>query len=125
MELILGTQPPVPQLGATESQNRFNRVFKEFIHLFTKPEHPLVLFLDDLQWVDSASLNLIQLLSTDSDSQYLLLIGAYRDNEVTTAHALMQTLEKIQETGATVNNIILKPLNFVSVNKLIADTLGE
>ncbi|MEJ6485786.1 AAA family ATPase, partial [Nostoc punctiforme UO1] len=91
LELIVGATPEVSQLGANESQNRFNLAFKQFIHIFTQKVHPLVLFLDDLQWADSASLKLIQLLLTDSDSQYLLLIGAYRNNEVSPTHPLMQT----------------------------------
>lgn len=123
VELIIGTQPPVPQLGATESQNRFNRLFKKFIYVFTKKEHPLVLFLDDLQWADSASLNLIQVLSADDEQQHLLLIGAYRDNEVNVGHPLIQMLDKIQQEGVEVNNIILKPLNFTSVHQLIAETV--
>ncbi len=125
VELIIGKQPPVPQLGPTESQNRFNRVFQNFIHVFTQPQHPLVLFLDDLQWADAASLKLIQLLTTDPDSQYLLLIGAYRDNEVSPAHPLMHTLYEIQQGEAIVNTITLRPLDITHVQQIIADTLGE
>ncbi len=125
VELIIGKQPSVPELGATESQNRFSRVFKQFIGVFTTREHPLVVFLDDLQWADGASLKLIELLMTDSDSQYLLLIGAYRDNEVFPAHPTVQTIERIQQSGATVNNIVLTPLQLVHVEELIAETLNE
>lgn len=123
IEGIVGTQPEVPQLGASESQNRFNRLFKKFIHVFTQPEHPLILFLDDLQWADSASLKLIQLLACDPDSQYLLLIGAYRDNEVSPTHPLMVTLAEIQQAGTITNNIILQPLQLTHVNQLVSDTL--
>ncbi|HEY9600239.1 MAG TPA: AAA family ATPase, partial [Allocoleopsis sp.] len=123
VERMIGLQPTVPQLGPTEAQNRFNRVFQQFIYVFTQPEHPLVLFLDDLQWADLASLKLIQLLACDSDSQYLLLLGAYRDNEVNPTHPLMLTLEEIQSSGAVVNNIILKPLDITHVNQLVSDTL--
>ncbi|MEG4442683.1 AAA family ATPase [Microcoleus sp. AT9_B5] len=123
VELIMGEQPEVPQLGPTESQNRFNRVYKQFIHVFTKPEHPLVLFLDDLQWADSASLKLLQLLITDTDSEYLLLIGAYRDNEVSPTHPTIQTIEEIEKTGAVVNNIVLQALDVSNVRQLVADTL--
>ncbi len=123
VERIIGVQPPAPQLGPAESQNRFNRVFRQFIQVFTQPEHPLVLFLDDLQWVDSASLKLIQLLACDPDSQYLLLIGAYRDNEVSATHPLMLTLEEIHSCNAVVNNIVLQPLQINHVNQLISDTL--
>ncbi|MDY6804548.1 MAG: AAA family ATPase [Cyanobacteriota bacterium] len=123
IELIIGKQPPVPQLGPTESQNRFNIVFQNFIDVFTQKEHPLVIFIDDLQWADLASLKLLELLMTDSDRQYLLLLGAYRDNEVSPAHPLIQTLERIQEQNATVNTITLEPLSVEWVNQLIADTL--
>ncbi len=125
VELIVGSQRAVPQLGPSESENRFNRVFKEFIHVFTKPSHPLVVFLDDLQWADSASLKLINLLICDPDSQYLLLIGAYRDNEVSPTHPLMLTLDEIQKNGAIVNNITLRPLDLGNVSLLVADTLNE
>ncbi|MEG4852208.1 AAA family ATPase [Microcoleus sp. B5-D4] len=125
LELIVGHQPEVPQLSSYESQNRFNRVFQQFFKVFCQPEHPLVLFLDDLQWADSASLKLIQLLMSDRDSQYLLTIGAYRDNEVNPAHPLIQTLEKIRESGAAIHNITVKPLHLNDVRQLIADTLNE
>ncbi|MDZ7958594.1 MAG: AAA family ATPase [Aulosira sp. DedQUE10] len=123
VERIIGPQSAVPQLGSSESQNRFNRVFQQFIHVFSQPGHPLVLFLDDLQWADSASLKLIQLIMTDPDSQYLLLIGAYRDNEVSATHPLIQTLEEIQQAGAIVNNIILQLLDIAHVNQLVTETL--
>ncbi|PSM47054.1 serine/threonine protein kinase [Chroococcidiopsis sp. CCALA 051] len=123
VERIIGVQPAVPSLGITESQNRFNRVFRQFIHVFTQPEHPLVIFLDDLQWVDLASLKLIQLLVCDSHSQYLLLIGAYRDNEVSSSHPLISTLAEMQQAHAVTNNIVLQPLQITHTNQLIADTL--
>lgn len=125
VELIIGSQPAVPQLGPTESQNRFNRLFKEFMNVFAKAEHPLVLFLDDLQWADLASLKLIQELVAYQDSRYFLLIGAYRDNEVNSTHPLVQTVEKIQETGVAVHHIILPCLELSSVSELIGDTLGN
>ncbi|MEG4248775.1 AAA family ATPase [Microcoleus sp. Pol10D4] len=125
VELIIGSQPAVPQLGPTESQNRFNRLFKEFLKVFAQAEHPLVLFLDDLQWADLASLKLIQELATDLESRYFLLIGAYRDNEVYSTHPLVQTVEKIQQTGAAVHNIIIPCLELSSVTELVRDTLGN
>ena len=125
VEFIIGPQPEVPQLGPTESQNRFNRVFQQFLKVFCQPQHPVVLFLDDLQWADSASLKLMQLLMSDSDSQYLLIIGAYRDNEVNPTHPLIQTLEKIRESGANLHNITVQPLALNHVSQLIADTLNE
>ncbi|MBD2016290.1 AAA family ATPase [Microcoleus sp. FACHB-53] len=125
LELMIGKQPSVPQLGPSESQNRFNLVFQKFLGVFTQQEHPLVIFLDDLQWADSASLKLIELLMTDSDRQYLLMIGAYRDNEVSPTHPLMQTLEQIHSSGARVNTITLQPLAIDHVNHLITDTLNS
>ncbi|MGK7935254.1 MAG: AAA family ATPase, partial [Xenococcaceae cyanobacterium] len=91
LEQIIGKQPKVEQLGAKETQNRFNLFFQRFIRVFTQPEHPLVIFLDDLQWTDLASLKLIELLTTSLESQCLLIIGAYRDNEVDATHPLSQT----------------------------------
>src|SRR6478672_5492357 len=125
VEFIIGTQPPVAQLGSTETQNRFNRVFQQFISLFTTQEHPLVVFLDDLQWADSASLNLIELLMADIDNKYLLLIGAFRDNEVSPTHPLIMSLEKLQKAGATLNNMVLAPLKLADVEALIAETLND
>lgn len=125
LELIVGKQPEVVEIGSIESQNRFNRVFKEFIRVFAQKEHPLVIFLDDLQWADSATLKLMQTLITDPDRQYLLLIGAYRDNEVSPTHPLIQTVEEIEKTGTVVNNIILQPLDLENVTELVADTLNN
>jgi len=125
LELIVGEQPEVSKLGSSESQNRFNLAFKQFIHVFTQKAHPLVLFLDDLQWADSASLKLVDVLLTDRDSQYLLVIGAYRDNEVSPTHPLMQTLDSIYSCGSIINNIVLQPLTLSTVNQLVADTLGD
>ena len=125
IELIIGEQPDIPQLGPSEAENRFNRVFQQFIHVFCQPEHPLVIFLDDLQWADSASLKLIQLLMSDPDSCYLLAIGAYRDNEVSPTHPLIQTIEKIRETGAVANDLIIGALEKEQVCQLVADTLGQ
>lgn len=123
VEFIIGPQPEIPQLGPTESQNRFNRLFQKFVGVFTAKEHPLVVFLDDLQWADTASLKLIELLVTDIESKYLLLIGAYRDNEVSPTHTLMQTISKIQAQGGTVENVLLGPLQLEHAQELIADTL--
>ncbi|MBD1905983.1 trifunctional serine/threonine-protein kinase/ATP-binding protein/sensor histidine kinase [Funiculus sociatus GB2-A5] len=124
LERIIGEQPPAPELTGNAAQNRFNRLFENFISVFTTQEHPLVIFLDDLQWADSASLNLIQLLTSDRERRYLFLMGAYRDNEVSPVHPLMLTLSGIQKTGATVNTITLEPLELSDLNCLIADTLA-
>jgi predicted ATPase/signal transduction histidine kinase/tRNA A-37 threonylcarbamoyl transferase component Bud32 len=124
VELIIGQQAPVPLLGVAESQNRFNRVFKQFIHAFTAAEHPLVLFLDDLQWADAASVKLVENLMTDSESQYLLLIGAYRDNEVSPTHPLILMLETIRASGAIVEELLLKPLATPHITQLLTDTFN-
>jgi predicted ATPase/signal transduction histidine kinase/tRNA A-37 threonylcarbamoyl transferase component Bud32 len=123
VELIVGKQPPVPELGPTESQNRFNLLFGHFIRAFCSQEHPLAIFLDDLQWADSATFKLIELIMTDTDTQYLFLIGAYRDNEVNSAHPLMMTLDGLRNVGATINFITLAPLALEPMTQLIADTL--
>ncbi|MEH2051660.1 trifunctional serine/threonine-protein kinase/ATP-binding protein/sensor histidine kinase [Nostoc sp.] len=118
---IIGEQPTAIELSGTAAENRFNLLFQNFIQVFTSAEHPLVIFLDDLQWADSASLKLMQLLMADTG--HLLLIGAYRDNEVNPAHPLILTLSEIQENQATINTINLAPLNQVIVNQIVADTL--
>ncbi len=125
VELIIGSQAAVPKLGASESENRFNRVFQQFVNVCCQPEHPLVIFLDDLQWADSASLKLIRLLIADDNSQYLFLIGAYRDNEVNSTHPLMQALEKLRQTVTAIHNITVEPLLLTHVQQLVADTLNE
>ncbi|MBD0389257.1 MAG: AAA family ATPase, partial [Nostoc sp. C3-bin3] len=121
LERIIGQQPLPLKLSGNAAQIRFNLIFQKFTQVFTTAEHPLVMFLDDLQWADSASLKLIQLLMADTG--HLLLIGAYRDNEVEKAHPLMLTLSEIEKTQATINTITLAPLNQRQANQLIADTL--
>ena len=124
VELIIGSQSTVAELASMEAQNRFKLVFKNFIQVFAQPEHPLVLFLDDLQWADEASLKLIQLLMTPTESYYLYIIGAYRNNEVTQAHPLMLTLDEISKTEGLVSYITLQPLKLIEVNQLISMTLN-
>ncbi|GAA6617798.1 AAA family ATPase [Scytonema sp. NUACC26] len=153
LEAIIGKQPPVTELSGTSAQNRFNLLFQRFIKIFTTKEHPLVIFLDDLQWADAASLKFMQLLMSqasnastnsllslptssqkeDSDikdiersndtENYFLLIGAYRDNEVSTAHPLYLTLSEISKTEVTINTIFLEGLNQSDLNDLLCDTL--
>ena len=124
LEKIIGQQPPVEQVGAMESQNRFNFFLKQFISIFCQKEHPLVIFIDDLQWADLPSLHLIEQLITDADIQYCLLIGAYRDNEVNITHPLIHTLAKIKQVRISVEEIILFPLKLEDINQLVADTLS-
>jgi len=121
LEIIIGKQPPAPELSGTAAQNRFNLLFQKFIALFATSSHPLVMFLDDLQWSDLASLQLIKLLM--ENNSYLLLLGAYRDNEVSPVHPFMLTLDELKKTGKTVNTITLAPLAFSDTNQLVADTL--
>ncbi|NKM57972.1 AAA family ATPase [Rhizobium anhuiense] len=123
LKLVIGDQPPVPELPPQDAQRRFQLVFRRFISVFARPEHPLALFLDDLQWLDGATLDLLKDLLTRSDLQHLMLIGAYRDNEVTAAHPLMRTLDVIKTAGGKVAEITLAPLTEDYLQQLIADTL--
>lgn len=109
MALIIGEQPAVQALPPTEAQNRFNLVFQNFIQAFCTADHPLVIFLDDLQWADMATLHLMTLMM--SRTEYLLLIGAYRDNEMGSSHPLLKTLDDISENGTRINTITLLPLD--------------
>jgi PAS domain S-box-containing protein len=123
LELVIGKQPPVPEFAPQEDQNRFEAVLRGFLGAFARKEHPLVLFLDDLQWLDPATLRLLEQLVTDPNSRHLLLIGAYRDNEVTASHPLMRTLGAIRKTGAIVREIELEPLSLADVNQFLSDAL--
>jgi PAS domain S-box-containing protein len=123
LELVLGRQPPVPDLPPQDAQNRFQMVFRRFLGVFARQEHPLVLFLDDLQWLDTATLDLIEHLVTHSEVRCLLLVGAYRNNEVGPAHPLMRTLEAIGKAGARVHDIVLAPLGLDEVGRLVADAV--
>ncbi|MBW4428866.1 MAG: AAA family ATPase [Nostoc desertorum CM1-VF14] len=123
VELIVGKQPPLPEVGATEAQNRFHRIFGQFVRVFCSESHPLVIFLDDLQWIDSATLNLIELMLLDEQAQSLFLIGAYRDNEVKPTHPLALMLERLRKQGAVLQEIILTPLTLEPLGQLIAETL--
>lgn len=123
LEHIIGEQPAVPELSGLSAQNRFNRLFSQFVQVFTTPEHPLVIFLDDLQWVDSASLGLLKLLMVEAQSGHLLVLGAYRDNEVFPAHQLMLTVDELKKQNAAIHTVTLAPLGQLHVNQLVADTL--
>ncbi|AFZ06423.1 multi-sensor signal transduction multi-kinase [Oscillatoria nigro-viridis PCC 7112] len=122
LERIIGAQLPATELSGSAAQNRFNLLMQKFVQVFTSKEHPLVMFLDDLQWADSASLNLLQLLMMETG--YLLVLGAYRDREVSPVHPLILTVDEIVKTGATVNTITLQPLSQPDMNLLVADTLN-
>jgi PAS domain S-box-containing protein len=123
LKLIIADQPPVPDLPPQDARRRFQLVFRRFIGVFARLEHPLALFLDDLQWLDAATLDLLEDLLTPPGAQHLMLIGAYRDNEVTAAHPLMRKLEAIRSAGANVQEITLAPLAGEDVRQFIADAL--
>ncbi|HYU52999.1 MAG TPA: AAA family ATPase, partial [Gemmatimonadaceae bacterium] len=123
LKLIIGDQPPGPELAPQDARRRFQLVFRRFIGVFARQEHPLALFLDDLQWLDAATLDLLEDLLTPPGVPHLMLIGAYRDNEVTAAHPLTRKLEAIRNAGANVQEIALAPLASEHVRQLVADAL--
>jgi hypothetical protein len=123
LDLIIGTQPPVADLPPQDAKNRFQMVFRRFLGVFARKEHPLALFLDDLQWLDAGTLDLIEHLLTHPDVRCLLLIGAYRDNEVGPAHLLIRTLEAIRNAGARVEKIALTPLELDDIGRLVTDAV--
>ena len=123
LKLIIGDQPPVPELPPQDARGRFQVVLLRFIGVFARPDHPLALFIDDLQWLDAATLDLLEDLLTPPGVSHLMLIGAYRDNEVTAAHPLTRKLEAIRNAGATVHEIALAPLACEHVRQLVADAL--
>ncbi|MGF6482299.1 PAS domain S-box-containing protein [Paraburkholderia sp. JPY419] len=120
---VIGEQKPVPELPPEDAQRRFQLVFRRFIEVFATPEHPLALFLDDLQWLDAATLDLLDFLLTRSGLQHFLLIGAYRDNEVDATDELTGKLAAIHGMGAAVHEIRLKPLMPDTLGQLIADSM--
>jgi predicted ATPase/signal transduction histidine kinase len=127
LEIIIGKQGEdstavdPSNLLANESQNLFNRVFQKLIHVFAKKEHPLAIFLDDLQWADQASLQLLEILGMTA-SQSLLLIGAYRDNEVDATHPVKRMIDKVQQQNGVISQLYLSALNLTHIDQLIADT---
>ncbi len=123
LELVVGAQQPVAELAPQDAKNRFQMVFRRFVAVFARPEHPLALFLDDLQWLDAGTLDLIEHLVTHSEVRHLLLVGAYRDNEVGPSHPLVRSLEAIRAAGAPPTEIVLTPLGLDDVRRLVADAL--
>ena len=121
--LIIGKQQNVPILAPEESRNRFDLVFKNFVNVFTTEDHPLAIFLDDLQWADMASLKLIRTIMIGHESKYLLIIGAYRDTEVSQGHPLSLTLDEIRKSIENINSITLGPLDATSINLIIMNVL--
>jgi predicted ATPase/signal transduction histidine kinase len=123
LEFLIGKQLPVAELPAQEARARFQLVLRRLLGTFARPEHPLALFLDDLQWLDTATLDLLESLVTDPDLRHLLLIGAYRGNEVSASHPLMLTLAAIREAGARTQEIVLAPLRLDDVERFVAESL--
>ena len=123
IELILGTQAAPPPLDPTETRNRFGYVFQQFVGALSDREHPLVVFLDDLQWADAATLDLLHALLTAPDIHDLLLIGAYRDNEVDAGHLLTWAINKLESAGARVSRVWLGPLAMPDLTAFVSDTL--
>lgn len=121
VELIIGSQPDVPELDHDETQNRFRLVFEQFTGVFSKIDHPLVIFMDDLQWVDLSSLKLIKNILASASIDSLFVIGAYRDNEITENHPLVKALGDMTKEGIKVKTIHLKPLTNNHVSLLITD----
>jgi PAS domain S-box-containing protein len=123
LKLVIGEQPPVPKLPPQDAQRRFQLVVRRLLGVFARAEHPLVLFLDDLQWLDPATLDLLEDLLTQPELGHLLLIGAYRDNEVDAAHPLKRTLAAIRQAGTHVQDITLAPLARDHLGQMITDAL--
>lgn len=122
IELIIGKQPPVPALVGAEAQTRFMTVFRDFIGVFATRKHPLAVFLDDLQWADFGSLRLLLHVITHPETKHVFIIGAYRDNEVTSSHPLMMMLDEVRKAGVPVTDIVLSPLAQEHLTELCADT---
>jgi hypothetical protein len=123
LSLVIGEPPPVPELQPQDAQPRFRSVIRRFLGVFAQPDHPLALFLDDLQWLDTATLDLLEDLLTQVDLRHLLLIGAYRDNQVDAAHPLLRRIDAIRNEGGKITPITLAPLAQEDLGQLIADAL--
>ena len=123
VQLLIGSQPPPPSLGPAETQNRFRLVVQNFLGVVANRHHPLVIFLDDLQWADAATLNLVEPLLTGTDIDCLMLVGAYRDNEVDATHPLTRTIAGLRAAGVKPAELALAPLEPEDLVRLIGDTL--
>ncbi|MGB8699241.1 MAG: diguanylate cyclase [Thermosynechococcaceae cyanobacterium] len=124
LELIIGSQPSMDSMGPQETQNLFTLAFQDFIHAICQPEHPFVIFLDDLQWADHASLNLLKTILCDRMTQNLLVIGAYRHNEVDPLHPLQTMLNEVRDREGKVSQILIENLTKQNINELLSDTLN-
>jgi predicted ATPase/signal transduction histidine kinase/CheY-like chemotaxis protein len=124
LEVLIGPQEPACPLGPRAALNRFGLVLGRFVSVFARPEHPLVVFLDDLQWADDASLDLLSVLFADTRHGGLLIVGAYRDNEVGPEHRLHETVGTIADQGGSVSTLVLEPLGVDSVARWLRDCFG-
>ncbi|WP_421869563.1 diguanylate cyclase domain-containing protein [Motiliproteus sp.] len=122
---LLGPQPTPSPLGPEEQQNRFNSLFLTFVQTICTQHKPLVIFIDDLQWADLASIHLLKLMISNEDCRYCLLLGAYRDNEVDAKHPFMQMLAGLEQKTSRLSQLTLQPLKQPDLNQLIADTLSQ
>ena len=125
VEIVTGPQPEADALGPAETQQRFYNVFRDFLALFATANHPLVIFLDDLQWVDSGSMTLLEKLINDSELHHLFIIGAYRDNEVNPNHQLMVGLDELRQKGGNFLTLLLPPLRLPAIEQYLTDTLHD
>ncbi len=125
LEHLIGPQPEIPQLGGEESKHRFTYLIQKFFIALCTPEHPIVLFIDDLQWADAASLHLLQSLISLPEARYLLCIGAYRDNEVETGHPLLSFIQSLQSGGVDIETLTLGNLLHKDISALIGDMVHK
>jgi PAS domain S-box-containing protein len=123
IEALIGNQPPVAELTPREAENRLHAVLGRFLAVFARKQHPCVLFLDDLQWLDAATLKFLEYVMTHPDGGHLLLIGAYRDNEISPTHPLTLALDTIRKSGAMIHELVLAPLSVEDVGQFIADAV--
>lgn len=121
-ELIIGKQPPIAEINGEDTQNRFNYIFQKWLSAMCSEQHPIVLFIDDLQWADSASLDLLRALMLNPNNNFLC-ICAYRDNEVSQAHPFPITVNQLREQGTRIEQIHLDNLSLDNIENLLADSL--
>jgi len=120
---VIGPQPTVIVADPYQAKKVFNLVFQSFISVFANINHPLVIFLDDLQWADDATLDILTYLMRQPKTNYLLLIGAYRDAEVFTLHPALKMLNELKQEGETIQTLTLAALKFVDLHQWLTDSL--
>ncbi|MBV8825485.1 MAG: AAA family ATPase [Hyphomicrobiales bacterium] len=125
LERVIGKQPPISELAPQDALRVFHQVLRRFIGVFARPDCPLVIFVDDLQWLDTATLEALQHLLLQEDVKSLLLVGAYRDNEVGPDHPLLRCVDAIRRAGVPISDIKLVPLDLTDLHAMIAETLHD